>query len=52
MPRPFIRYTTSSLATLPVAPFAYGQPPSPATEQSNVAIPISSAAYVLVSAWP
>lgn len=29
--KPFSMYTTSSVATLPVAPWAYGQPPSPAT---------------------
>src|SRR5580765_6835671 len=52
MPRPSSMYSTSSLATLPVAPFAYGQPPSPATELSYVATPHSSAASVLASAWP
>src|SRR6187397_1243099 len=44
IPRPSSMYSTSSLATLPVAPFAYGQPPSPATELSNVATPTCSAA--------
>lgn len=35
--RPVSRYTTSSVATLPVAPCAYGQPPSPATAREEVA---------------
>src|SRR5438128_7656542 len=52
MPRPCSMYTTSSVATLPEAPAAYGQPPSPATEASNVATPISSAAQRSASAWP
>ena len=33
--------TTSSVATLPVAPLAYGQPPRPATLVSKVWTPIS-----------
>src|SRR6267143_4986916 len=43
-PSPCSMYTTSSVATLPEAPTAYGQPPSPATEASNVATPSSSEA--------
>src|SRR6266513_1876337 len=44
MPSPCSMYTTSSVATLPEAPAAYGQPPRPATEASNVATPSSSEA--------
>lgn len=44
MPMPSNRWTRSSVATLPVAPGAYGQPPSPPTEQSNVRMPSSQAA--------
>lgn len=32
-------YSTSSVATLPVAPGEYGQPPRPPTEESMVRIP-------------
>ncbi len=39
IPRPFSRYSTSSVATLPVAPLAYGHPPSPAMLVSKVAMP-------------
>ena len=41
MPRPSSRNSTSSVATLPVAPFAYGQPPRPATLASKVEMPTS-----------
>ncbi len=37
-------YTTSSVETFPEAPTAYGQPPSPATEESIVLIPSPRAA--------
>src|SRR5438034_5959628 len=36
MPRPLNMNSTSSVATLPVAPFAYGQPPKPAMLASKV----------------
>jgi len=39
-PIPFSMYTTSSVATFPVAPLAYGHPPRPPTEESTVLIPI------------
>lgn len=39
-PIPFSIYTTSSVATFPEAPLAYGQPPRPETEESTVPIPI------------
>ncbi|KAJ0947097.1 hypothetical protein HanRHA438_Chr01g0011371 [Helianthus annuus] len=39
-PSPLSIYTTSSVATLPVAPFAYGQPPRPDTDESTTLIPI------------
>ena len=45
-------YTTSSLATLPLAPRAYGQPPVPATAASTTARPSSRQARMLASAWP
>jgi len=41
-PTPFNMYTTSSVATFPEAPLAYGHPPSPATEESTMLIPICS----------
>lgn len=40
IPSPFSMYTTSSVATFPDAPLAYGQPPRPATEESTALIPI------------
>lgn len=40
IPSPWSMYTTSSVATFPEAPFAYGHPPKPATEESIVLIPI------------
>src|SRR2546428_13069426 len=52
MPRPCSMYTTSSVATLPEAPAAYGHPPTPATEAPNVPTPSSSEAKTLASAWP
>ena len=42
IPSPWSMYTTSSVATFPVAPLAYGHPPKPATEESIVLIPICS----------
>jgi hypothetical protein len=39
IPIPFNMYTTSSVATLPDAPLAYGQPPRPATDESTTEIP-------------
>lgn len=39
IPRPCSMYTTSSVATFPEAPWAYGQPPSPATDESTTLIP-------------
>jgi len=38
-PSPFSKYTTSSVETLPLAPGAYGQPPSPATLLSTTLTP-------------
>src|SRR3546814_9232713 len=38
MPMPCSMYSTSSLATLPLAPLAYGQPPVPATAASTTQI--------------
>lgn len=52
MPRPCSIHTRSSVARLPVAFFAYGQPPSPPAEASTVVIPACKAANVLASAWP
>src|SRR4051812_5041070 len=51
------RYTRSSVATLPVARGAYGQPPSPPTDASSTRAPPSSAASafaypVLRVLWP
>jgi len=40
IPNPLSMYTTSSVATFPDAPFAYGQPPRPATEESTMLTPI------------
>ena len=42
----------SSVARLPAAPGAYGQPPRPPAEASNVATPNGSAASTLASAVP
>jgi hypothetical protein len=44
-PIPFSIYNTSSVATLPLAPKAYGQPPNPAQLESITLIPCSSALY-------
>src|SRR5215211_1377772 len=52
MPRPSSIQTRSSVARLPVADSAYGQPPSPPAEESTVDTPQRRAASVLVSAWP
>src|SRR5688572_6404277 len=41
-PRPCSMYTTSSVATLPEAPLAYGQPPRPAMDESKVRTPTSN----------
>lgn len=40
------------MARLPVALFAYGQPPRPPADASTVVTPCHSAARVLESAWP
>ena len=40
IPIPSSIYTTSSVATFPEAPGAYGQPPKPATEESTTDTPI------------
>ena len=40
IPIPDSMYKTSSVATLPVAPLAKGQPPRPATEESMTETPI------------
>src|SRR5450830_704602 len=40
-PSPCIMYSTSSVATLPVAPLAYGQPPSPDTDEWKILMPTS-----------
>ena len=45
MPIPCNMYTTSSVGTLPDAPFAYGQPPNPATELSTIATPSCSVGH-------
>ena len=52
MPRPVSIQTRSSVARLPVALLAYGQPPRPPALASNVVMPARSAARVLASAWP
>src|SRR5690606_16998786 len=52
IPIPCNIYTTSSLATLPLAPCAYGQPPVPATAESTTRTPSSRQAAILASAWP
>ena len=52
IPMPCSMYTTSSVATLPVAPLAYGQPPRPAMDVSNCQTPNARLARVLASAWP
>ena len=40
------------MATLPVAPFGTGQPPSSPNDDSNERTPTSSAASALASPWP
>src|ERR1017187_321524 len=45
-------WTSSSVAILPVAPGAYGHPPSPPTEASKSATPSSSAVRTLASPVP
>src|SRR5699024_9337958 len=52
MPSPVSIHTRSSVARLPVADFAYGQPPSPPALASTELTPHRSAAIVLASAWP
>src|SRR5690606_12099619 len=52
MPRPCSIHTRSSVARLPVALLAYGQPPMPPAEASTVRTPARSAASVFASAWP
>ena len=52
MPRPCSIQTRSSVARLPVALLAYGQPPRPPAEASTVVTPCWSAARVLARAWP
>ena len=52
MPMPCNMNTTSSVATLPVAPLAYGHPPKPATDESYCHTPISRQASVLLRACP
>ena len=52
MPILLSMYTKSSVARLPVAPFEYGHPPSPATELSTTATPRSIAASTFTSAVP
>src|SRR5204862_4918753 len=47
MPRPCSIHTRSSVARLPVALLAYGQPPRPPAEASTVVTPCWSAAKVL-----
>ena len=49
-PEPCSMYTTSSVATFPVAPTAYGQPPSPLTDESTTATPNCSDCRILASA--
>src|SRR3954462_12100518 len=44
--------TRSSVATLPVAPFGTGQPPSSPNEDSNECTPTSRAASAFASPWP
>mmetsp|Transcript_7713 Transcript_7713/g.22597 ORF Transcript_7713/g.22597 Transcript_7713/m.22597 type:complete len:192 (+) Transcript_7713:109-684(+) len=45
-------YRRSSVATFPEAPFAYGHPPSPATEESIVRISFSKPTKILANACP
>ena len=40
------------METLPVAPFAYGQPPNPATALSNTVIPCCNDITTFANAWP
>lgn len=40
IPSPSNMYNTSSVATLPLAPLAYGHPPRPAVELSTTDTPI------------
>src|SRR5438874_10775673 len=51
-PMPCNIATTSSVARLPDAPGAYGQPPSPPAAESIVVIPICSATTQFASAVP
>ena len=52
IPIPFNIYRTSSVATFPLAPLAYGQPPSPATAESMEEMPYPRAVYKFTSACP
>ncbi|TNC23438.1 hypothetical protein FG385_22150 [Amycolatopsis alkalitolerans] len=52
MPRPSRSQTRSSVARLPVAEPANGQPPRPPADESTVDTPQCSAARVFASAWP
>ncbi|KAL2712751.1 uncharacterized protein V1478_017706 [Vespula squamosa] len=49
-PCPCKRYSKSSVATFPEAPAAYGHPPSPAMEESNILMPCSRPAYIFANA--
>jgi hypothetical protein len=51
-PNPCNMYTKSSVATLPVAPLAYGHPPNPAADESIVRISKSNATKILFNACP
>lgn len=44
--------TTFSVQTLPTDFFAYGHPPNPPTEQSNIFIPFSKAIKIFSIALP
>src|SRR5215210_3231318 len=52
MPRPSSIQTRSSVAKLPVADLAYGQPPSPPADESNSVIPASSPTRTFANACP
>src|SRR5688500_11618286 len=52
IPRPDSIQTRSSVARLPVALLAYGQPPSPPALASYVVMPACSPAYAFARAWP
>src|SRR5262249_4960996 len=52
IPMPCSMYRRSSVARLPLAPGAYGQPPSPPAELSTMKMPVCRAATTLASAVP